>query len=167
MPGSTRTPSVRPSSTHSGSASTESWSVTAMTSTPACSARRISSLGGVRPSEQVVWVWRSTIMKRKIPGPSRDRGFSGSSRGLLHLLEELGRLLGIDGVLALRPVGRADLAGLRRLLGRVERPQDLVHVAADVEEVHRLALDDAVRVDQEHAAERDALGLVEHAVVAG
>src|SRR4030095_1958967 len=110
---------------------------------------------------------RSASRARKNPRPLAGPGISWNlTKKLLHLLEELLGFLRIDGVLALRPVGGADFAGLRRLLGRVERPQDLVHVAADVEEVHRLALDDAVRVDQEHAAEGDALRLVEHAVVA-
>src|SRR3546814_5772737 len=70
-------------------------------------------------------------------------------------------LRGLQDVFALLPVAGAEFVGLQG----VEHAQHFLRVAADAEVVHRHEADDALRVDDEGGAQRDALGLVEHAEV--
>src|SRR3982750_376892 len=58
-----------------------------------------------------------------------------------------------QNLLAFLPVAGAELVRLKR----VEDPQGLLRVAADVEAVHRDVLDDVVGIDDEGGPEGDAL----------
>lgn len=79
------------------------------------------------------------------------------------LLDALGR--GLDGVHARVPVGRADLAVLVCELERVNQAQGLVDAAAHRQIVDGDLAQHAVGVDEEQAAQRNALLFNQHAVV--
>jgi hypothetical protein len=57
------------------------------------------------------------------------------------------------------PANRAELAGLERL----QQADDFIHVAANGQIVHQIAAQVAIRVDQEHAAQADALVFQQYA----
>ena len=73
----------------------------------------------------------------------------------------------LDGLVSGVPVGGADLAVLVGELEGVDQAEGLVDAAADGEVVDGDLADDAVGVDDEEAAESDALLLNEHTVVLG
>ncbi len=54
-------PAARPAASASSTPSVESWSQTAMARRPISAAICTSSVGLCRPSEAVVWQWRSMV----------------------------------------------------------------------------------------------------------
>ena len=69
-----------------------------------------------------------------------------------------GVLGGLHGVLALGPVGRADLAVFFKVLEGVHHAERLVHAAAEGQVVDDLVADDPCAVDKEKPAVGDAVG---------
>src|SRR5258705_692536 len=80
MPAIPSMPRARPAAVTSSTAAVVSWSVTAMTVSPALAARSTSSAGVQRPSDAIVCRWRS-IMPRGSPIPDPGLDPPGSPRG--------------------------------------------------------------------------------------
>src|SRR5262245_49199799 len=74
-------------------------------------------------------------------------------------LASIPRLRGLQELVALLPVARAELVRLQR----VQRPQHFVDVAADAQVVHRREADDPLGIHDERRTERHAFLLVEDA----
>src|SRR5512143_3592999 len=72
--------------------------------------------------------------------------------------------VGLHRLRARLPVRRADLSVLAEVLKRLQDAKRLVDRTADAEVVHGRVLDDALRVDEEEAAERHRTPFVEDAV---
>ena len=89
------------------------------------------------------------------PSPRSSSCVKLHERYHLVLLEvlEAGLRVRLDGVSALLPLGRADLAVLAGELVALDEPQDLVHVPADIRLVHGEVLDDTIWVDDGGTAE--------------
>lgn len=83
------------------------------------------------------------------------------------LREVLGGILGVDGLVTLLPVGRANLAILSNELEGINQTKELVDVTANGGVVDARLLEDSFRVDDEGATESDASILNEHTVVTG
>ena len=83
------------------------------------------------------------------PSPRSSSCVKLHERYHLVLLEvlEAGLRVRLDGVSALLPLGRADLAVLAGELVALDEPQDLVRVTADIRLVHGEVLDDTIWVD--------------------
>jgi hypothetical protein len=91
----------------------------------------------------------------------------GRTRGRLLLGEVLGGVGSVDGVLALLPAGGADLSVLVDELERLDDTDGLVDRAADGEVVDVRGTEGTLGVDEEGAAEVNALLLEENAVSLG
>src|SRR3569832_1511377 len=92
----------------------------------------------------------------------RERGVRRSQ--FLGVLGEVFRdALGgcLHGILAFLPAGRADFAVFLEKLQRIDHAQHFVDFAAERQIVNHLVLDDALTVDQERAAQRDAVRMLD------